>query len=51
MDKKPPQTPDMKGFLAYLEGRMSPRKKLEIRASIITAHIIAHLQRQSRLRK
>ena len=41
----------MKGFLAYLEGKTPSRTKLEIRASITTAHIIAQLQRQSRLKK
>jgi hypothetical protein len=51
MDKKPPQDPHIKGFLAYLEGKTPSRTKLEIRASITTAHIIAQLQRQSRLKK
>jgi hypothetical protein len=51
MDKKPPQTPEAKGFLAYLEGKMSPRKRHEIRAAVTTAFIIAHIQRQSRLKK
>ena len=51
MDKKPPQTLEMKAFLAYLEGKMPPQKSLEIRASITAAHMIARLQRQSRLKK
>lgn len=51
MDKKPPLAPEMKGFLAYLEGKTPTKKMLEIRASIMTTHIIAHLQRQSRLKK
>lgn len=51
MDKKPPQSPEMKAFHAYLEGKMPRKKKLEIRASITTAFIIARLQRQSRMKK
>ena len=51
MDKKPPHRPDLKGFLAYLDGKTSPRKMLEIRASITTAYLIAHIQRQSRLKE
>lgn len=51
MDKKPPLTPEMKAFLAYLEGTLSPKKKLEIRASTTTASIIARLQRETRLKK
>jgi hypothetical protein len=51
MDKKPPQDPHIKGFLAYLEGKIPRRTKLEIRASITTAYLIAQLQRQSRLKK
>jgi hypothetical protein len=51
MDKKHPQTPEMKAFLAYLDGKMSPKKQLEIRASVITAYIIEHVRRQSRLKK
>lgn len=31
MDKKLPQIPEMKAFQAYLDGKMSPRKKMEIR--------------------
>ena len=51
MDKKPPQTPEMKGFLDYLDGKISPRKKLQIRASIMTTYIIADLQRRNRIKK
>jgi hypothetical protein len=51
MDKKPPQPPHLKGFLAYVEGKTPKRTKLEIRAAVITAHLIARIQRQSRLRK
>ena len=51
MSKKTPQPPHLKGFLAYVEGKTPKRTKLEIRASIITAYLIAQLQRQSRLRK
>ena len=51
MDKKPPPTPHMTGFLAYLAGKTPTRTKLEIRAAITTAYLIAHIQRQSRLKK
>jgi hypothetical protein len=51
MDKKLPETPQMKGFLAYLAGKTPRRTQLEIRAAITTAYLIAHIQRQSRLRK
>ena len=27
VDKKPPQTPQMKGFQAYLDGKTSPKKR------------------------
>lgn len=51
MDKKPQQTPEMKSFLTFLEGKMPPKKKLEIRASIAIAHIIERLQLQNHLKK
>jgi hypothetical protein len=51
MDKKPPQTPEMKAFQAYLDGKMSPRKKQEIRAQITTTWLIERVRQQSRLRK
>lgn len=51
MNKKPLQPPDRSGFLAYLAGKTPSRTKLEIRAAITTAYLIAHIQRQSRLRK
>jgi len=50
-DKKPPQTPEMKAFVEWIEKGLPPRKKLEVRASIITAQIIIRLQQQSRLKK
>jgi hypothetical protein len=49
--KKPPQTPEMKAFLENLEKGLPPRKKLEISASVMTAHIIMRIQQQSRLKK
>ena len=51
MSKKPPQPPDRPGFLAYLAGKTPTRTKLEIRAAITTAYLIAHIQRQSRVKK
>jgi hypothetical protein len=51
MNKKPLQPPDRSGFLAYLAGKTPSRTKLEIRAAITTAYLIAHIQRQSRFRK
>jgi len=51
MNKNPPQPPHLKGFLAYVEGKTPKKTKLEVRAAITTAYLIAHIQRQSRLRK
>jgi hypothetical protein len=51
MNKKPPQPPHLQGFLAYVEGKTPKRTQLEIRAAVTTAYLIAHIQRQSRLRK
>jgi hypothetical protein len=49
--KKPPQPAEFKAFIEYVEKGLPLRKQLEIRASVITAHIIMRLQQQSRLKK
>lgn len=51
MDKKPPQTPELKAFLVYLNGKMPPKKKLEVRASVTTAWIIERVRQRSRPKK
>ena len=50
MDKKLPQSPEMKALLAYLANEKPPGKKLETHA-VITARIIERVRRQSRLKK
>jgi hypothetical protein len=51
MDKKPPQTPEMKALLEFLQKGLPPKQQLKIRASSVTEHIIARIQQQSRLKK
>ena len=52
MNKKPPQTSEIRDFIAYLEGKLlSPRQKLKTRASVMTAEVTAHVQHQSRRRR
>jgi hypothetical protein len=53
LNNKRPTTAQIKEFLNYFSegGGFSPRKKLEMRSAIITAYLIADIQRQSRLKK
>ena len=43
-----PHAPELKALLEHLQGKTSPRKRLRIRAAVLTAHIIGQLQWQSR---
>jgi hypothetical protein len=51
MQNPTPQAPELKALLAHLQTRMSPRKRLRVRAAALTIEIIAQIQRQSRLKK
>jgi hypothetical protein len=51
MQKKTPQAPELKALLAQLQTRMSPKKRLRVRAAMLVTEIIAQVQRQSRLGK
>ena len=51
MDKKPPQTPEIKAFLEYVEKGLPREQQLEIRSIVMTAFIIMRIQEQSRLKK
>ena len=50
MDKKLPQSPEMKTLLTQLGCNKSPQRKLETHA-VIAARIIERVRRQSRLKK
>ena len=50
MDKKLPQSPEMKTLLAFLDSKKPPKKKLETHA-VIAAQIIERLRRQSRFKR
>jgi hypothetical protein len=52
MHKPPPrQAPELKALIARLQSKASPAKRLRSRAAVLTAEIIAQIQRQSRLKK
>jgi hypothetical protein len=51
MQNPPPPTPELKALLARLRAKTPPAKALRVRAKVLTADIIAQIQRQSRLKK
>jgi len=51
MHKPPRQAPELKALLARLQTKVSPAKRMRVRAEVLTAEIIAQIQRQSRLKK
>jgi hypothetical protein len=51
MQKPTSQAPELKALLAHIDAKISPAKRLRVRAENATAEIIARAQRQSRLKK
>ena len=51
MQNRSPQTSELKALLAHIQMKMSPKKRLRVRAEMLTAEIIARARRESYFRK